>query len=461
MDLVKQLREFNRKGIMEISIPNNGIGDLGIREVINLLMVDYASKWAADNNLPGGVDVEEVVHGVGHEWLTKTGTFPKRIAKAWKKAAGYKLDQPLLSKIGSAASTYCEKQSRYYVDFTQSFDWKAGDYGDSGSCFWGCHAAAREAMDNAGYWAMRFYSGPSPETGMARCWVAPVVVGTEPCLMLFNAYPSSFSLIKMGRILSTMLGTYYRHGIDLSNYGDNCGTLYINGGTGLAVGPESAVSGLDKFDLRCDTPDEDDRHTCTACGERVNADEAFTYDDEYYCQSCFNDRFYYCTKCDETYPTDDITEVDGQYMCENCLGRYAEKCHECDEYHLNTTMTVVEYEGDTIYLCDDCDGDFMDRHTLCYECGEYFDGRGNEVEHDGEDMTLCSNCFNDFTARHYHCKECGKWFNSNEAHHVEDDNAYCPDCYETMREDEENEHEEDTGLDKAEHCEAVATASAA
>ncbi len=59
-------------------------------------------------------------------------------ANTCTRPRAYKLPAQALQAIGNLAEEYSTEPKEYYWDVAKSIDWDAGDFGDDGSCFWGC-----------------------------------------------------------------------------------------------------------------------------------------------------------------------------------------------------------------------------------------------------------------------------------------------------------------------------------
>ncbi len=99
-----------------------------------------ASRLVARSNDPTWVD-----------WLVEngkeeySGKLPKRLAKALKKI---RPDVPFNSEsIGASIQHLCSGRSGLWFDWTDQFDWCAGDFGDGSVCYWGGyhHSSYRHA----------------------------------------------------------------------------------------------------------------------------------------------------------------------------------------------------------------------------------------------------------------------------------------------------------------------------
>ena len=117
--------------------------------------ISAAGQQAIENAL-SAMDLPVLPHD--WQWCAKVGgkgefvgSFAKRIAKFYHQA-GHKLDSNFLGNIGSLVSQYSAKQSTYTIDYTRTFDWHGGDFGDSGVCFLdrGCRSAAPGKIREAG-----------------------------------------------------------------------------------------------------------------------------------------------------------------------------------------------------------------------------------------------------------------------------------------------------------------------
>ena len=67
---------------------------------------------------------------------------------------------------------------------------------------------------------------------------------------------------------------------------------------------------------------------CKYCEETENLIE---YDNNYYCQDCFNEHFYTCDNCGDTIPYDDRIYVSNNYyICQDCFDNSYHYCNDCD-----------------------------------------------------------------------------------------------------------------------------------
>lgn len=193
---------------------------------------------------------------VGTLWQTKAGTLPKRIAKYISKVYGRKIGEVATANLGMFMNQNSHiVGGSFEFDFTDEFDWDAGDFGDAGSCFWSSNESARGIMRSNGVVAIRFYNRDKGGRGCARAWVAPAP--DRSGFVVFNAY--GYSLEKTGQAVIDWLTTETSapDGVttlrgylsNMQNNGDTTGTVYINRGLGYVVEPLSDEPELKLVDL--------------------------------------------------------------------------------------------------------------------------------------------------------------------------------------------------------------------
>ena len=104
-------------------------------------------------------------------------------------------------------------------------------------------------------------------------------------------------------------------------------------------------------------------HTCTHCGCVLAADDVFVYQDEVYCEDCFNE----------------VT-----VLCDNCGERiYRDNC-ECDGH---------------ITLCGQC---YADDYVACDRCGRLVFRDNALYEDDDEDIPYCAACYQSLSCIHHY-----------------------------------------------------------
>lgn len=136
------------------------------------------------------------------------------------------------------------------------------------------------------------------------------------------------------------------------------------------------------------------RRYCTCCGERIRYEEDIRWvGDAPYCEDCVS----WCNCCEE-YVSEETTYIpsEDRYVCESCLSEYYIYCEHCDEYCHQDEMTFVESEDR--WVCD---------HHL--------------------DMYYIK------------CAKCGEWILKLNANEADDGNYYCDECFEEMKEEDEDD----------------------
>lgn len=360
------------------------LGDVGIHEIRKLLdYVDFPANWQWKTQVGGKGEY--------------VGSLSKRIAKFMYQEHKTKLSNDLLGKIGSVIGQHTNKQTEYTFDITKYFDWHSGDYGDSGSCYWGCRTLAREKLQDAGCLAIRFYDKEG--CGYARAWLYPT--DDEKKYIVFNGYGEES--VNIARILSEFLSLSYRR-ITLENEGNDSGLIWINSGMGYAIGKEEDVNGFSYYDLKIDASE----CTCDGCECSCDEDEMTSVGGGMrVCESCL-DSYSYCEDCDEyyiestkVYYETNNGRISQKYVCDNCIGEYT-KCEDCGDY-FEKTITAHDDSGNEIEICNGC---MESGYSYCEDCDEIHHNLC-EVIKDGNEQYVCESCRDEnFTE----CADCGKYF---------------------------------------------------
>jgi len=210
------------------------------------------------------------------------GKLPNRVAAWIKSYYGLKLTSEQRSMLGNIARKHLCTKDCYTVDFTDEFDWEAGDFGDLGSCFWDANAAAREVMEENGVLAIRFYDEDGK--GFGRAWLYEL---STNAWVLFNAYGPECAeaafVFSMQMDKDTGETWTYKELDYLTVDGISHGLVYINGCPQIiykgGYGPKNQV------DLDWDVP----YRLCENCGSQIHEDETY-YDDDWdgpLCEDCY------------------------------------------------------------------------------------------------------------------------------------------------------------------------------
>ena len=144
--------------------------------------------------------------------------------------------------------------------------------------------------------------------------------------------------------------------------------------------------------------------TCYGCEEEFDEDDACFYNDERYCDACFNERAFSCYNCGDSESIDErqIGSDDYDY-CYRCWEQQFFKCEKCNE---------VGRQGDSFgtpegECCEDC---YSDNYFGCDNCGET---TADDDRADYDDRPLCQTCFdNNFTK----CEDCDEVYKNADGH---------------------------------------------
>jgi hypothetical protein len=303
----------------------------------------------------------------GHEtgdwtwnWNDKAGTWPKRLAR-WVKARHDKNnlaelvevmrrnpetgeielkmekrgDPNFLSSLGQLYRLHSTTDEVIVYDIADRFDWRDGDYGDAGSCFFTSDARRHipQVLEDAGCLALRVYDPIDHERGIGRCWIAPTAHG----LVVFNSYHRhGKTLVFFARLLALVTGMSQYDRITLVNNGQRQGSLYINGDADcnawIVHDGQSAPPA--KIDLGIDAR----RHAeCDRCGCDCDADDAVTVERDTWCADCADQYAAVCGRCDDRVDRRNSVEVDGEDWCMDCADDNSHECEcpHCSERHRN------------------------------------------------------------------------------------------------------------------------------
>ncbi len=256
------------------------------------------------------------------------GTLPKRISRwAWNSYR-CRISKEHVSEIGNVGSTYRSNRSGFGFSFTDTIDWNAGDFGDSGSCFWSCHKSAKDIIIDHGGGAIKFYETSDGVTnwlkGIARVWFLPY--GDCGDFMVFNGY--GYTTLEISQAVSSCLNYNYES-ICLSNFNDSNGVLWINNGAAYLIGPSIEMKDYeeDREKLRSVNLElEDIRYRCRNCNSSSISNDSFTP-----------------AHADSTSPR-------SGHFCKKCMIRYYAKCKECK------TVFARGIEPRVGFLCCECKG---------------------------------------------------------------------------------------------------------
>lgn len=382
---------------MTLEIPQDVIPVEGIAEVNNYL---YKELIEAYPKLREYAEYDRFLNrDFARDWVvnkgTYTGTFPKRVASFLYKQRSIRLTAEQQSEVGNIAKRHCTKSSTFVFDITDTFDWEAGDFGDAGSCYWSDRRQARKLLRHYGARAIRFYRPDKPTMGIARAWLAPIVMNSklysEKMVMLaldeaqrqnlfvvFNGYGHETQ--RAARILATHLGLSYCQ-VGLSNEGNTGGTLWINHYSGVnrsgvsssafLIGPTAELAPIEAVDLMYDV-NQVDRSLCDGtCGQRYRSHDLIEAGGRSFCRPCYDVIYFNCNRCHDgglrteakQVVVGTVRGIKHETWCQRCAQANAFACTHCHEtFSVNIKITPEENEDP---WCREC---FVTNHQICTKC---------------------------------------------------------------------------------------------
>ena len=120
---------------------------------------------------------------------------------------------------------------------------------------------------------------------------------------------------------------------------------------------------------------------CYECGDRINREDAYYIDGEWYCSDCVT----CCEECNEYVPINNTTYTGyGTYVCERCLDWDYTLCED-GEYYRNDDVIETE-EGSYWYV------EHTDEYFYCSHCDGYHDASEMSTETDTYGDPICIDC---------------------------------------------------------------------
>jgi len=356
---------------------------------------DELSRWSRD--------ADEAARHLCYEWVYNesiyvngkvihpSGTYPKRLGKIMVNTVGKGYSEhPSWQTILNILAANKPVQNECLLGFTQELNWHDGDYGDSGSCYWGEHAHARDMLEYAGSWAVRIYhqhaNGPrrrfrdTPYHGRARAWIVPIPwrvykeTGEADGFVLFNGYSTADMRFhdptrNIANIVANRFGIEVVR-MDIQNSCDGNDMIYLNGSGWMLTDSitKPAIARLLSYndynvdlaiprfatDMQCKYDYDDDHYHCCDCNRHLYDDDVFFEDDEAYCEACWSYHYYSCCHCGCTVSkdNDDTYEFDGQSYCYDCWNDKFYVCDDCGRATRKEDSYYVEHNDET--LCREC-----------------------------------------------------------------------------------------------------------
>lgn len=263
MDLSKIV--FNQ--LFTLAVPESELSEEGIHALVEQIHYTYGlSPEAFRAKLPKDWSwLAKIEHG------TYAGTISKRLQSYLFKEHAIKLGENDVAALGNLAAQHVLEAREFYFDFDQDLKWKAGEYGDKGSCFWTQKPHVLPILKHFGGFAIRLYDRDGEKRkGIGRALIMPLVKNAredgwhpeqfrEPQgLLVFNGYGSfgknygkssvssqtygQMQVYDYARLLALFLGVSYERVILMVNDSYEYPLYVNNNGTAVLVGPTEVVT---------------------------------------------------------------------------------------------------------------------------------------------------------------------------------------------------------------------------
>ncbi len=142
----------------------------------------------------------------------------------------------------------------------------------------------------------------------------------------------------------------------------------------------------------------EDVEMCAECGNFYHRDELLYYEDCYWCEDCFNERFTQCYICKEYCLKDEmIIDKEGNWLCLDCASNHRIACIVCGKWFRSDEATeYTNPESKTIYVCKDCEAKL--EKMRCENCNKEFyyvlwDYKLNLMLRELVKLALCHECY--------------------------------------------------------------------
>ncbi len=222
-----------------VEAESNEIDSAGIREINQLL--EQAGLVPGAGWVWGWTAVHQM-RGVAY-----AGNLTTRLSKLYKIRKKEKMPADLLETIGNIAGRHKVKANQMFVQVVWEIGWRAGEFGDEGSCLFsygGISLAAAERMKQLGSGAVCIYHAitksdpPQCGRGRARAWLIPDRP-EDDLLLTTNAYGLPHNTLALA--LAQALGTDYLPVRTSGERTSNVPGFWING-DGAIYGPPERLA---------------------------------------------------------------------------------------------------------------------------------------------------------------------------------------------------------------------------
>lgn len=101
--------------------------------------------------------------------------------------------------------------------------------------------------------------------------------------------------------------------------------------------------------LYCESCYQENTVTCTSCGRRLLSNDAYSCNGEYYCESCYDNNYTQCASCERTIHYEDALYYDGD-AAPYCIQCYEEDGSDDGTIHDYNYKPEPIFYGDGLYL---------------------------------------------------------------------------------------------------------------
>lgn len=318
-------------------------------------------------------------------WQAKTGNFPKRLAKWFRRHKNYELSQDLLVRLGNLAKQGCDDGQEYFFEITNKIEWGSKEMGQAvnGSCWWSSSSSngdlARYQQKSycdkylkEGGLAIKFFPNDTEREisqGIGRIWMT-INPHPQDYAYLFNGYwCSQGATERLARVIATYLGLSYR----AFTNNDNCRRFYVNSSKGYILAPAAM---LDSIDWEIITiPRTEPMVVCQggACpNPNIAESTAFTLVDRLgvrliYCLACKEKMSFHCRHCHGTTHNslkNDVVEITVEYYYKNEEEEEANR----DRVKSKRLRRAVRLTPTHVLWCSSC----IEYTSTCFCCESKF-----------------------------------------------------------------------------------------
>ena len=191
--------EFNKR--IPVTIPNDNMVDFDI--LYNLVYDLSGGRISIKDTFDSRWKLEEKNDNEGFQ-----GSFIKRLAKHIFKHFNVQVDEKFLGKIANDCKKYINESGidNFSIEFSESFDWRPGDFGDAGSCWFSYNCGAPQLIkDNGGCFVKVFIE----DKGVARACILPY----DNYHMILNVASSNYRLLStnsIGRLIARVTNVQHK-----------------------------------------------------------------------------------------------------------------------------------------------------------------------------------------------------------------------------------------------------------